>query len=182
MDSSRLRVWSAIRSGKLDYNCLKLKPASDICIFVFLLNQTALECNIASKVRCLQSSRYLKFVGKLSRAQLDDPCEGREYVPYPGSCQDYLLCLHGTLQAGTCGSGLHWSVKDNVCDWPENAKCKEEGNPLLVETGSNEVGGYIPITTPAAPTPTKKPRPPVNRPAVKPFSGDFKLVCYCKLR
>lgn len=133
-------------------------------------------------MRCLQSSRYLKFVGKLSRAQLDDPCEGREYVPYPGSCQDYLLCLHGTLQAGTCGSGLHWSVKDNVCDWPENAKCKEEGNPLLVETGINEVGGYIPITTPAAPTPTKKPRPPVNRPAVKPFSGDFKLVCYCKLR
>lgn len=143
--------------------------------------QTALECNIASEVRCIQSSRYLRFLGKLSKAQVDDPCEGRDYVAYPGNCQDYLRCLHGTLQAATCPDGLHWNTESNNCDWPDNAKCKEEGNPVLVESGTNEVGGYIPITTPATSTTTKKPRPPVNRPAVKPFSGDYKLVCYCKL-
>lgn len=145
---------------------------------MFFPDQTALECNIASKVRCLQSSRYLRFVGKLSSAQLDDPCEGREFVSYPGNCENYLRCLHGTLQIASCPDGLHWNTATNNCDWPANAKCKEGGNPVLVETESNEVGGYIPITTPATPTTTKKPRPPVNRPAVKPFSGDFKLVCY----
>lgn len=130
-------------------------------------------------MRCLQSSRYLKFLGKFSRAQLDDPCEGRDYVPYPGSCQDYLLCLHGNLQAGTCASGLHWNAQGNICDWPESANCKEDGNPVLAESGVNEIGGYIPVTTPSPSTTTKKPKPPVNRPVVKPFSGDFKLVCYC---
>lgn len=106
---------------------------------------------------------------------MDDPCEGRDYVPFPGNCQDYLLCLHGTLQAGSCANGLHWNAQSNNCDWPENANCREEGKPILVETGDNEIP-----TTPATPTTTKKPKPPVNRPAVKPFSGDFKLVCYCK--
>lgn len=111
---------------------------------------------------------------------MDDPCEGKDYVPYPGRCQDYLLCLHGTLQAGTCANGLHWNAQANICDWPDNAKCKEDGNPILVGIGDNEVSGNIPITQPTTTT-TKKPKqPPVKRPAVKPFSRDFKLVCYCK--
>lgn len=122
----------------------------------------------------------MKFIGKLSKAQLDDPCDGRDYVPYPGRCQDYLLCLHGTLQAGTCANGLHWNSQANICDWPENSHCLEEGNPVLTGTGENEVGGHIPIVKPTTPAPTKKPKPPVNRPTVEPFSGDFKLVCYCK--
>lgn len=143
------------------------------CGYGFQFDQTALECNVASKVRCVKPSRYLKFIGKISRIQLDDPCEGRDYVPYPGSCQDYLLCLHGTLQAGSCASGLHWNAEANICDWPENANCKEEGNPVLTESGENEVGGYIPITTT-----TKKPKPVKPRPPVKQFSGDYKLVCY----
>lgn len=176
MDSSRLRLWFAIWSGKSEFK--KILIPKSINMWLFFPDQTALECNIASKVRCLQSSRYLRFVGKLSSAQLDDPCEGREFVSYPGNCENYLRCLHGTLQIASCPDGLHWNTATNNCDWPANAKCKEGGNPVLVETESNEVGGYIPITTPATPTTTKKPRPPVNRPAVKPFSGDFKLVCY----
>lgn len=103
---------------------------------------------------------------------------GQQYLPYPGKCQEYLLCLHDTLQAASCSDGLHWNAEGGRCDWPAEANCMEEGKPVLGETESNEVGGYIPITTPATPTTTKKPRPPINRPAVKPFSGDFKLVCY----
>lgn len=45
----------------------------------------------------------------------------------------------------------------------------------MIENGSNEIGGYIPITTT---TTTKKPKPVISQPSVKPFSGDFKLVCY----
>lgn len=155
--------------------CVNHKWIRQDCGYGFQFDQTALECDIASKVRCVPASRYLKFVGKLSRVQLDDPCEGRDYVSYPGNCQDYLLCLHGTMQAGSCASGLHWNAQANICDWPENANCKEEGSPVLTETGGNEVGGYIPITTT---TTTKKPKPIVVRPPVKPFSGDYKLVCY----
>lgn len=153
--------------------CVNHKWIRQDCGYGFQFDQTALECNVDSKVRCVQPSRYLKFVGKLSRVQLDDPCEGRDYVPYPGSCQDYLLCLHGTMQAGSCASGLHWNAQANICDWPESANCNEEGNPVLTENGENEVGGYIPITTT-----TKKPKPVQPRPPVKQFSGDYKLVCY----
>lgn len=115
----------------------------------------------------------MEFVGKISRVQLDDPCEGQDYVPFPGNCQDYLLCLHGSMQAGSCSSGLHWNAQANICDWPENANCKEDGNPILTESGENEVGGYIPITTT-----TKKPKPVQPQAPVKRFSGDYKLVCY----
>lgn len=156
--------------------CVNHKWIPQDCGSKFQFDQTSLECDLASKVRCVPAKHYLKFVGKLTRVQIDDPCEGRDYVPYPGSCQDYLLCLHGRLQAGKCGDGLHWNTQNNVCDWPQNAKCTEEGNPVLTETDGNEIGGYIPITTTT--TTTKKPKPVVPRPPVKQFSGDFKLVCY----
>lgn len=157
------------------YICVNQKWIPHECGEGLHFDKTALTCDIASKVRCILASRYLQFVGKLSRVMLDDPCDGRQYAPYPGSCQDYLLCLHDTLQAGSCGEGLHWNTKDNTCDWPENAQCTQEGKPVLTENGGNEIDGYIPITTT---TTTKRPRPVVTRPDVKPFSGDYKLVCY----
>lgn len=164
--------------------CVNHKWIRQDCGYGFQFDQTALECDLATKVRCVPASRYLKFIGKsISKVQLDDPCDGRDYVPYPGNCQDYLLCLHGTMQAGSCGNGLHWNAQSNICDWPANANCKEEGNPMLIENGggnggsSNEVaGGYIPVTTTT--TTTKKPKPVEPRPPVKPFSSDYKLVCY----
>lgn len=158
--------------------CVNHKWVRQDCGYGFQFDQTSLECDYASRVRCLPASRYLQFIGKLSRVQLDDPCEGRDYVAYPGSCQDYLLCLHGTMQAGSCADTLHWNSQTNICDWPENANCTEEGRPALSETEGNEVGGYIPITTTPISTTTKKPKPVVPRPPVEKFSGDYKLVCY----
>lgn len=64
------------------------------------------------------------------------------------------------------------NAQANICDWPENANCIEEGSPVLTE---NEIGGYIPITTMK---PIMKPKPVVPRPPIKQFSEDFKLVCY----
>lgn len=148
------------------------------CGYGFHFDQTQLQCDYASKVRCVLASRYLKLVGKLSRIQEDDPCEGGDYVAYPGKCEEYLFCLHGAMYAGSCAPGLHWNAQANICDWPESANCKEEGNPVLTETGTNEIGGYIPITTTSAPVTTKRPKPVTPRPPVKPFSGDYKLVCY----
>lgn len=155
--------------------CVNHQWVRQDCGYGFQFDQTQLQCDYASKVRCVPASRYLKFIGKLTKVQLDDPCEGRDYVPFPGSCQDYLLCLHGSMAAGSCASGLHWNSQANICDWPENANCKEEGSPVLTETQGNEVGTYIPITTT---TTTKKPKPSVPRPPVKQFSGEYKLVCY----
>lgn len=156
--------------------CVNHKWIRQDCGYGYHFDQTALECGLASRVRCVPASRYLRFIGKLTKVQLDDPCEGRDFVPYPGSCQDYLLCLHGTMQAGSCASGLHWNAQANICDWPENAQCKEEGSPVLSETGGNGIDGYVPVTTTT--TTTKKPKPVVPQPPVKPFSGDYKLVCY----
>lgn len=60
--------------------CVNHKWIRQDCGYGFQFDQTSLECDYASRVRCLPASRYLKFVGKLSRVQLDDPCEGRDYV------------------------------------------------------------------------------------------------------
>lgn len=157
------------------YICVNQQWIRQDCGYGFQFDQTQLQCDFKDRVRCFPASHYLKFVGKLSKVQLNDPCEGRGFASYPGKCQDYLFCLYGTMQAGSCDNGLHWNTNLNTCDWPQNANCVEEGRPVLTETSENEVGGYIPITTTA---PTKKPKPVVPRPPVKPFSGDYKLVCY----
>lgn len=60
--------------------CVNHKWILRQCEYGFQFDQTSLECNYASKVRCVSASRYLKFVGKLDRLQLDDACEGQTFV------------------------------------------------------------------------------------------------------
>lgn len=70
-------------------------------------SQSELSCDRKENVRCVSTERYLRLVQK-SKALLDDPCEGDTHVPYPGNCNQFLLCLHGHLNAGDCAPGLHW--------------------------------------------------------------------------
>lgn len=60
--------------------CVNHKWIPQDCGNQFHFDQTSLECDYASKVRCLPASKYLKFVGRFSKVQLDDPCGGHDYV------------------------------------------------------------------------------------------------------
>ncbi len=70
-------------------------------------SQSELTCDRKANVRCVSNERYLRLVKK-TQAALDDPCEGDTHVPYPGNCNQFLLCLHGHLYTGNCAPGLAW--------------------------------------------------------------------------
>lgn len=61
---------------QLYYVCVNHQWTLHFCADGFQYDQTNNECDIASKVRCLPASRYLKYIGKLGKLQLDDPCDG----------------------------------------------------------------------------------------------------------
>lgn len=159
--------------------CVNHKWIRNDCGNGYHFDMTMGECGLALKVRCVSVKRYLKHFEKLRNLQLDDPCEGNQFVPYPGKCENFLLCLHGSLQQQDCPGGLHFNKEAQLCDWPSNAQCDEQGNELLPDSDGSNVGqsemGYIPITTT---TTTQRPKPLTPRPPVKDFSGDYKLVCY----
>lgn len=59
--------------------CVNHRWIHQFCGKGFQYDQTANECNLASKVRCVKASRYLASIGKyekLTQLQLDDPCDG----------------------------------------------------------------------------------------------------------
>lgn len=78
-------------------------------------SQSQLSCDRKANVRCVSTERYLRLVKK-TKAALDDPCEGDTHVPYPGNCNQFLLCLHGHLYGGECGAGLHWRCVNCNCE------------------------------------------------------------------
>lgn len=56
--------------------CVNHEWTPNYCADGFQYDQTSNECDISTKVRCLPASRYLKYIGKLGKLQLDDPCDG----------------------------------------------------------------------------------------------------------
>lgn len=59
--------------------CVNHKWIHQFCGRGFQYDQTAHECNLASKVRCVKASRYLASIGKsekFTQLHLDDPCDG----------------------------------------------------------------------------------------------------------
>lgn len=183
--------------------CVNKKMVSQECGPGLQWSQEEKACDRESVVRCVTAQRYLRIVSQFSirdpllrksKLQLDDPCNGDSHVPYPGRCGEYLRCLHGHLFAGDCAPGLHWNNEFKVCDWPTNAHCDEEDGseiPSVEATDddvyddldseivdSNDLDTPPRSTTTRQPHTTQRPQPSTSRPAIKPHSGHFKLVCY----
>lgn len=155
--------------------CVNDKLVAQDCGPGLQWSQKMLGCNHKAIVRCVSTDRFLRLIeGRIAPA---DSCEGLGNFPYPGDCEKYLLCNHGQLQIGECGSGLHWNQKQQHCDWPLNAQCKDtdvdDGNDNHLP---DDKPAYAPTRKPA--TTTIAPKPTTPRPIVKPHSGHFKLVCY----
>ncbi|KAL3269272.1 hypothetical protein HHI36_008350 [Cryptolaemus montrouzieri] len=58
--------------------------------------------------------------------QPSQPCQSGQYLPDPMNCNAYYRCILGELKKQYCAGGLHWNKERGICDWPSDAKCKEE--------------------------------------------------------
>jgi hypothetical protein len=54
-----------------------------------------------------------------------DPVEHTVLLPDPTSCEHYYSCSNGVAIRMKCPDGQHFNAKLSVCDWPQNAECKE---------------------------------------------------------
>lgn len=142
-------------------------------------------CNRAEVVRCVSETKYLKLIN--GKASEDDLCEGNTQYPYPGKCNQYLLCNHGQLMAADCAEGLHWNQNMKICDWPASAMCMEEGSgggsSPSVGGGGSEIDALnevVPSKRPplTRPPTTERPGPTTTPIPLTPNSGHYKLVCY----
>ncbi|GLV44511.1 Chitinase 10 [Carabus blaptoides fortunei] len=62
---------------------------------------------------------------------VEDPMEGPQcipgtYEPDPSNCNAYYHCVLGERRKQKCAGELHWNKERLVCDWPAEAKCREE--------------------------------------------------------
>ncbi|CAH0555523.1 unnamed protein product [Brassicogethes aeneus] len=70
--------------------------------------------------------------------EVDKPmqqCEPGQYLPDKQNCNAFYRCVLGELRKQYCAGGLHWNREKNICDWPLEAKCREE------------MPSYVPTTT-----------------------------------
>lgn len=148
-------------------------------------NQDKMTCETKESVRCISTENYIKWIKKSAslKAQIvraDDPCDGRDFVPYPSDCSQYLRCNHGRLEAQSCPNSLHWNTKSLSCDWPSSAHCEIIAND---DFETNSIDTSPPRDKPSTTTTTQRPRPatppPPQAPEVsEPIDGYYKLVCY----
>lgn len=75
-------------------------------------------------------------------------CESGSYAQLPSDCTRYLHCLFGKFEEFACSAGLHWNQDKQICDWPNNAKCKRKMSPSTTSTTTTTT---TTTTTPSSP-------------------------------
>ncbi|XP_069674630.1 collagen alpha-1(XII) chain-like [Periplaneta americana] len=60
---------------------------------------------------------------------------GNETVPHPVNCSQYYMCVYGKPELMLCPAGLHFSVKLNDCDDPDDANCDKHCDALVDDVG-----------------------------------------------
>jgi chitinase len=161
-------------------------------------DQEIMTCDWKANVNCVSTKDYFKLFalkyGGYTKLNPDDPCNGEDFVPYPGDCTQYLRCVWGKLQGLSCPQDLHWNQESKACDWPEKANCdagdssnNEEGSEGIDEASNSVDEGNSPDESGEMPEPVSIPDTAVDVPAVPdyvapepvdPDSGYYKLVCY----
>jgi len=48
--------------------------------------------------------------------------------PHPTNCSEYFICAANIPHLMRCAQGLHFNALTLQCDFPENARCEENGN------------------------------------------------------
>lgn len=50
------------------------------------------------------------------------------HMPHPHSCNQYFTCLSKSALLQTCPANLHWSIEKNMCDYPDDAQCRDDAD------------------------------------------------------
>uniref|UniRef100_A0A182S9A2 chitinase n=1 Tax=Anopheles maculatus TaxID=74869 RepID=A0A182S9A2_9DIPT len=178
------------------YICVNEKKVAQQCGPGLYWSQMDKSCDWEENVNCVSNEQYFRLLttfGALKVLSEDDPCDGNSHVPYPGDCNQYLVCNWGRLESASCADGLHWNQQLKICDWPSNAKCSQGGIPESTENISDENNGwqgsdqdidgpqYVVSTTEKRTTTTTRTTtaaPVTPPPVLEPLSGYYKMVCY----
>uniref|UniRef100_A0A182LZU2 Chitinase n=1 Tax=Anopheles culicifacies TaxID=139723 RepID=A0A182LZU2_9DIPT len=178
------------------YICVNEKKVAQQCGPGLYWSQEDKSCDWEDNVNCVSNEQYFRLLtttfGALKLLSEDDPCDGNSHVPFPGDCNQYLVCNWGRLESASCADGLHWNQQLKICDWPANAKCAQGGIPESTENISDEnnawqgpgqdIDGpqYVVSTTEKRTTTTRSTTiaPATPPPVLEPLSGYYKMVCY----
>lgn len=160
------------------YICINGKKVTQTCPPGYQWSQKQQTCDLEKNVRCVSKLKLIHLRGDFyERLEVDDTCDGNEFLKYWASCTSYLQCDHGQIIMRDCPDGLEWNDKQKTCDWPANANCQAEKEPsehVHSDSHDNEVTSRpTRKTTTVTTTTTTTPKP-----MLAPFSGDYKLVCY----
>ncbi|KAL7732982.1 hypothetical protein ACLKA6_002792 [Drosophila palustris] len=60
---------------------------------------------------------------RASQSTLVCPSERQSYLPHPGDCGKYYICIAGMPVLTSCPKGLFWDQKSGYCDQAKNVKC-----------------------------------------------------------
>lgn len=70
------------------------------------------------------------------------------YFPHATDCTRYYICTYeGTKLIQSCPAGLHWSVRNNYCDYPDRAQCKiatTQAGVVCPPGGNPDVPTFLP--------------------------------------
>jgi len=91
------------------YLCADGTAVPQECADGLLFDPELGKCNTASEVEC--------------QTKPNCPAEGIVYLPVPGSCTDYLMCISGSPIEMTCADGTEFSPEEGKCVLEENYDC-----------------------------------------------------------
>lgn len=142
-------------------------------------NDEKKNCDWAQNVNCISRREYTNFL-RLTKSSETNPCTNNELTPHSTDCNVYLMCDNGKPLNRNCAPGLHFNAKENVCDWPKHANCRQRDEvPSDSDDSYNEIDESSYTTRKTTTTPTMKPvTTTTEKPNLEPFSGHYKLVCY----
>lgn len=72
---------------------------------------------------CLLTAAFGFSGTAASGTEAFNPCEyttHTHYLPYPGDCTKFIICIDGIPYINDCPAGLVWNQEVEHCDFPEN--------------------------------------------------------------
>lgn len=58
--------------------------------------------------------------------EVECPVGSEDYFPHPTDCTKFYRCANEMRTEFTCKPGTHYHVDKHICDWPDNAQCKNK--------------------------------------------------------
>ncbi|KAJ4450067.1 hypothetical protein ANN_01474 [Periplaneta americana] len=96
----------------------------------------SLKANVWLRIAVVTAAMLIVHTGVPATPSIKCPTiTGNETVPHPVNCSQYYMCVYGKPELMLCPAGLHFSVKLNDCDDPDDANCDKHCDALVDDVG-----------------------------------------------